>query len=233
MSNKQEFAERMKSIIASSKGKMGRLEEVTIAITEAAVELGCIKDLRRLSWDGKTYGEAIAYFEDDDILNEYILGDDDESFTEMATVVTSEKPKIKIAVNPDGKRKGNPYFKVYDDFSPKQHETQVIRPHFKDEEMEYHNDAYYDWDPKNNEWEEIRDLLQKQHEDFTHLTNWQMACFLWNAEYGFFGADKEYRKKYFNHEFDEEFRDNPSYVPSTQEMPEKWIYRPGKSKSKR
>ena len=233
MTNKQKFGERMRSIIASSKGEMGRLEKVTHAITEAANEFGFIKELRILVWDEKTIGEAISYFEDDDLLNEYILGEDDESFTETATVATSEKLKLRIAVNPNPGRRGVPYFKVYDDPIPKKRESQVARPHFKDEGMEYHNGVYYDWDLKGGGLKDIKQLLQTPHEDFDPLTNWQIACFQWNVEYGFIGLSRENRSKYFNHEFDERFKDDPSYVLSTQPIPEKWIYDPPKGKGKK
>ena len=120
-----------------------------------------------------------------------------------------------------------PYFKVYDNSSYTS-ATKVARLHFKNYGIEDHKDRYESWYPNNKEIKMIRNFMMNQHVDFPQYTNWQMACWLWNLEYDFFNNHN--RDEYFAGKFDEEYKDHPSYVPSTQKMPETWIYDPLKSK---
>ena len=153
-----------------------------------------------------------------------------EPLGEMATVTTSDKPALRIQINPDRGRKGNPYFKAFNspNFSKG---TKVARLHFLDSGMEYHQDEFFDWVLTNKEIKQIKELLMEAHHDFPQLTNWQMACWLWNMEYSL--IDPRNRSDYFSGKFDEQFKDHPSYVPSTAEIPETWVYDPPKGKNKR
>lgn len=163
-----------------------------------------------------------------DIL-EMSIEDDDEYLGEMATVARDEERQMRIQVNPDRKRIGNPYFKVFNTATPKEGKSRVARFHFKDEDMEYHKDGYLDWVVSKDDIKQIKSFIIDCHEDFPQYTNWQMACYLWNYEYGLIGN----RDKYFKGEDDEKNKDNPSYVPHDQEMPDTWAYDPPKGKNKR
>lgn len=143
---------------------------------------------------------------------------------EMATVATSRDPELRIQVNPDPHRKGVPYFKVFNTSKLKAGESKVCRLHFKDSGMEFHNDGYVNWKITNKDIKLIRNFLQKNHKKDSQYNIWQMACYLWNLEYGFFDEDDQ--EDYFKGEFDEKLKDHPSYVPSTQKMPDTWEYNP-------
>ena len=157
-----------------------------------------------------------------------------EPLGEMATICTTTVPrKLRIQVNPSRDKKGSPYFKVFTtpNFTD---DTRVARLHFFDTGMEYHQDKFKDWIITNKDCNDIIEILKMDHHEFPIYSNWQMACYLWNMEYGVINIqDKD---KYMNGEFDKEFSDKkmyPSYVPSTTSIPEKWIYNPPKNKSKR
>lgn len=152
-----------------------------------------------------------------------------EYLTEMATVTIDRKHNFRIQVNPDRKRIGVPYFKVFNSSKLKSGETKVARFHFLDNKMEYYKDEYIDWYVRKTDLNKIRNLLMDYHEDFPNYTNWEMACYLWNMEYGF---DIK-RREYFLGKYDKEYKDNPSYVPSITSIPKTWKYDPPKNKNKR
>lgn len=146
-----------------------------------------------------------------------------EYMSEMATVAripaTNKRSALRIEVNPDRKRKGDPYFKVMDTMGYDKKKSRVCRLHFLDSGMEFHTgDGLLTWDITNRDIKEIIKALKMEHEDFPEYTNWQMACYLWNMEYGF----DINRQSYFNGEYDDKYKDHPSYVPSTQEIPDTW-----------
>ena len=150
---------------------------------------------------------------------------------EMATVNIDKNLNIRIQINPDPNRIGNPYFKVYDACSY-QKETKVARLHFLDTGMEYHQDEFADWVPTNKEIKRIKGILLSEHSDDGY-TNWQMACWLWNLEYNYFEFGPKDMKTYFGGKFDTQYKDHPSYVPSTTPIPDTWEYNPPKGKNKR
>ncbi len=162
---------------------------------------------------------------------EEYLSRDIEPIGEMATVVTSKKPALRIQVNPDRNRIGNPYFKVYDSSSFTKG-TKVARLHFLDTGMEYHQDEFDDWMLSEKDIKLIKELLNELHPREHDYTNWQMSKWLWNMEYmtslPYDGIDD-----YFDGKFDDEFKDHPSYVPSNTPIPETWVYNPSKGKNKR
>lgn len=168
---------------------------------------------------------------DGDLLDTPIdrFDEDDETFTEMATVARDEERQLRIQINPDRDRIGNPYFKVFNTATPKKKVSRVARFHFKDEDMEYYNDNFLDWVISKNDIKQIKSFLMEPHYLTPQYTNWKMACYLWNYEYGFIG-DPE---KYFNGEEEEKNKDHTSYVPHDQEMPETWDYNPPQNKNKR
>ena len=155
----------------------------------------------------------------------------DNYFGEMSAIGSSEKPQLSIWINPDPGRIGNPYFKVYNSETPKPNNTKVMRLHFFDSGMEYHNDKYLDWVPSNKHIKWVKEFLLEPHEDVESCTNWDMCKFLWNVEYHFF--PRRMREEYLSGMLDDQFKDHPSYVPSTTEIPETWEYNPPKGKNKR
>lgn len=158
-----------------------------------------------------------------------------EPLGEMATIGTTHSPmNLKVQINPDPRRIGNPYFKVFSTELPKEGETKVARLHFFDTGMEYHRDIYLDWVLRKSEIKNIREFLQRPHYLKPEYTNWQMACWLWNMEYGFIFP--QFIDDYMAGLYDDKFvndRRYPSYVPSTTPIPETWEYDPPKNKNKR
>ena len=175
--------------------------------------------------------------------NLFTLFDPDEYYSreveplgEMADVITLQDPVISIQVNPDNSRKGNPYFKVYNTLNLRPGETKVMRLHFLDSGMEYHQDKYLDWVPTKKDINMIISVLSMVHtinkgKIKTNHTNWQEACFLWNRFYGFLNPFDD--DDYFDGKFDTQYKDHPSYVPSTTPIPDTWEYNPPKGKNKR
>lgn len=156
---------------------------------------------------------------------------DDYYLGEMSSIGSVEKPSMSVWVNPDPGRIGNPYFKVYDSETPKANKSKVMRLHFFDSGMEYHQDKYLDWVPKNKELKMVKEFLEEPNDDFKEYSNWDICKFMWNVEYHFF--PRRMRDDYFAGKLDGQFKDHPSYVPSTTSIPETWEYNPPKGKNKR
>lgn len=158
-------------------------------------------------------------------------------FEEMATIVNDSNEAMSITVNPDTSRVGDPYFKVYNSAKRKKHETAVARCHFKDSGMAFHTgDGYIDWQIDESDVKKIKRLLNKPAKDPfeghpTKYTIWQMTCYKWNEEY--FGGEIDDFSKWVKGDYDEKFKDHPSYVPSTQKIPDTWIFDPPKGKGNR
>ena len=177
--------------------------------------------------------------ESGDIMNENILDmeiDDYEYLGEMATITRDidRKGNILIAVNPERDRLSIPYFKVYDSddiLTAKR----VIRLHFKDSGMEYHKDKYKEWVLNADDKKHIIRVLKKTSKRFKAYTNWQYMCFQWNYENNLIDDDIT---AYFNGDYDKKYENHPNsalkeaYVPSTQKMPDTWIYDSSKGKRK-
>lgn len=200
--------------------KLGHDEKISgthyaTIITEEGTE----KDIEYDGYFNESYEESMNRLnrEIDISLNENVL--ENEAFTEMATIGGDEELGIRVQVNPDRSKEGVPYFKVFNDTKIKVGETKVGRFHFTDDKMEYHNDKYLDWDITNDDIKNIHIFMSKKNKKQPAYTNWQVACYKWNEEYGFM-LDKE--EEYFNGELDEEFINHPSYVPSTTEIPDTW-----------
>ena len=177
--------------------------------------------------------------ESGDIMNENILDmeiDDYESYFEMATITRDidRKGNILIAVNPERDRLSIPYFKVYDSDDILTAER-VIRLHFKDSGMEYHKDKYKEWVLNADDKKHIIRVLKKTSKRFKAYTNWQYMCFQWNYEINLIDDDIT---AYFNGDYDKKYENHPNsalkeaYVPSTQKMPDTWVYDSSKGKRK-
>lgn len=209
------------------------MDNKQVLITEGIYQ-GCIGELVKDMNDGRCLvileGEVLSrYFPVDHI--DYI---DSECYIEMATTFRSQEMNIKITVNPDRRRLGNPYFKVFNscDTRPGNRKTKVCRLHFFDSEMEYHiGDGYLDWKINNSDVKNILKILKSNHPDHESITVWQYTCFKWNEEFEFVFSNQ--LSQYINGDFDEKYKDNPSYIPSSIDIPSKWIYDPPKNKNKK
>ena len=147
----------------------------------------------------------------------------EEPMYEMSTVaINKDKPNLLVMVNVDPNRIGNPYFKVFNS-SSYQKATKVARLHFFDEGVELHRGKYEIWDLTKKDIKIIKEFLQRNHKGSLKYTNWQMACWLWNLEYNYFQFDIDDIDRYMNGDFDKQFKDHPSYIPSDTPIPETWI----------
>lgn len=154
----------------------------------------------------------------------------EEYYYEMATIVRDEYEGILISVNPERDHLTIPYFKVYDSYSVDT-AKHVIRLHFKNSGMEFHKDPLgkVQWILNNKDIKNIRKILQKKSKRDKLYTYWQMACFQWNYENGLIDDDiKEYFSGKYDNKYINDKRLFSAYVPSTQEIPDTWIYNPSK-----
>ncbi len=117
------------------------------------------------------------------------------------------------------------YFRIYN-----HHDiglsTKVMQLHIKDNKMEYHPDPFNKdiWIPSDKELYDIKKILCS-HNDIANCTNWQQLCYQWNYQNILIDGDiwdylhGKHDKKYTNNKIL-----SSVYVPSTQKMPEMWIY---------
>ncbi|MDE7354444.1 MAG: hypothetical protein K2O06_15540 [Acetatifactor sp.] len=170
-------------------------------------------------------------------LNQAMANHNDEPFFEMAMIAYEDK--LNISVNQETKRLSIAYFKVYD-HQKYSAAGRVARLHFKDSGMEYHSDSRGKkiWEISGSDSRRIVKLMQSPSDDHDGYTNWQVACYQWNYHNGLVKSFKDYFAGKYDHMYDNDDRLKEAYVPSTQEMPETWIYNPennkkgGKSMSK-
>lgn len=156
----------------------------------------------------------------------------DDYFSEMASI--AYYTGLNIAYNDETDRLGIAYFKVYDHDKIRS-SKRVARLHFKDSGMEYHNDPLgkQPWILNSKDKKNIINLLKQPNEEHDGLTNWQILCYRWNRDNKLLPMGttiKEYfAGKYDNQHFSDTRLEN-AYVPSTQKMPDTWIYDPSKGK---
>lgn len=155
-----------------------------------------------------------------------ILG---ESIFGMATVGRHEKPNFLIAVNPDANRAGICYFKYYDsnEYSSAEH---VTRLNFrKPEKVKHQNhDGKTEWQLNAKDRKDLCNYLDELSDEIRYVavTNWQVALYHWNHEYGLINESypDEYKSRieaFISGFYDtDENVHNPSYVASTLERPD-------------
>lgn len=97
--------------------------------------------------------------------------------------------------------------------------------HFLDDGVEHIGPSKEEWIPTQDEMDMLKKLLQGLN--YTSYvasdveTNWRYACYQWNDHQWLFGTDFiENEKAYYRGEFDERFRNNKNYIPSTAPMPD-------------
>ena len=141
----------------------------------------------------------------------------------MATVF--HEPTMSIRVNPDGKRRGEPYFKVYDreKFTVS---NKCCRVSFRKAQYIYHKDSKPFWNMNGAERKKLIQVLQAPDRDLGMASVWMAAKYHWNNEYGLLSEafPEIYGTRadaYQNGFYDtDERRRHPSYLPSDLDMPD-------------
>lgn len=140
---------------------------------------------------------------------------EEENLVEMSTIYYGNTENVGIAVNPDGGRIGDPYFKFYNNKSYSA-STHLARIMFFKPEYAVHSGSKKPWNLNSKERKILVTVMNKESDYYDNATNWDAAKFDWNRE-----ALKLPIKisKYLQGEYDELYSDNPSYVPSYLKMP--------------
>lgn len=125
------------------------------------------------------------------------------------------------------------YFKVHNHFSVFS-STHVARLHFKDSGMEYHIHKTLHkkiWAMSASDIKTVIAFLNARSIFNTEYSNWQMACFQWNR-FNWLLPLHTYIDEYFTGAYDNMYPKDDirskAFVPSTQKMPDTWIYDPQK-----
>lgn len=140
----------------------------------------------------------------------------EEYLDEMATIYKSTEYGIMVAVNPDSNRNGNPYFKFYNSSNYRK-ATKVIRVLFKEPDYVIHSDNMDLWKITSKEVKLLIDILNKPSTRYKPHSNWVAAKFDWNYEYLEELLDIN---DYVKGLYDDKYKNNPGYVPSTLKMPD-------------
>lgn len=140
----------------------------------------------------------------------------EEYLEEMATIYKSKEYGVCVAVNPDSGRSGNPYFKFFNN-SDFRKATKIIRILFKKPDYVVHKDGKQLWKLNTKEKKLLIEILNTESKQYKGYTNWEAAKFNWNYEYMEELLDIE---EYYAGNYDELYKNNPGYVPSTLKMPD-------------
>lgn len=137
---------------------------------------------------------------------------------EMATVLRDTENNICITVNPDSGRIGDPYFKFFNN-SDYTKATHVIRILFKTANYAVHKDGKKLWKLNHKDKKLLVTSLNKLSRKYknTGATVWDAVKFDWNFEYLQLDIEMD---EYLAGEYDEMYKNEPSYVPSTYKMPD-------------
>lgn len=160
--------------------------------------------------------------EDDPIASLYLVEMDIIARRDKLAITVAPERNIPIA-----------YFRVYDHIRVLS-SKRVVMLHFKDSGMEYqpHDPLHKKpWTLTSGEADNIVAVL-KDHSIFNlKYTNWQMACFQWNR-FNLLLPLHTYIDEYFTGAYDNMYPKDDirskAFVPSTQKMPDTWIYDPPK-----
>ena len=140
-----------------------------------------------------------------------------EYLAEMATVHRDLENNITVCVNPDRQRRGERYFKFYN-ASHYEAANKVIRISFDLPQYIYHTntDGKEDWILNGKEKKELIEILLSQSKKYSGYSVWDAAKFDWNNE----ALDEMLNSnEYIAGKYDEKFKDNLNYIPSTLNCP--------------
>lgn len=141
----------------------------------------------------------------------------EDYLAEMATIAYNQHENIGICVSPDPGHIGDPYFKFYNSASYTSAKL-LIRIYFKKVGYTIHkSDSKKPWKLNSKERKLLVKTLQDECDYVEDINNWDYAKLKWNTECL---RLKLKIAKYFAGGYDEEYKDNPSYVPSTLKMPD-------------
>ena len=141
----------------------------------------------------------------------------------MATVGDNSRPTFSVSVNPDPKRIGICYFKVFNSLDYTSSEL-LARVNMREPSYVYHTgDGKKAWNLNSKYRRELVRFMRSESDTYNG-TNWQATMFLWNRELHLFsGVENKSGHKLFDAYvrgyFDKFLSDNPSYMPSYAEMP--------------
>jgi hypothetical protein len=108
------------------------------------------------------------------------------------------------------------YFKFFNSSDYKK-ATAVISILFNKPDYVYHKDGKQLWKLNSKEKKLLIKTLKEESGHFSGYTNWDIAKYDWNREYFEEPLNME---KYFNGDYDDIYKNEPSYVPSTLKMPD-------------
>lgn len=143
----------------------------------------------------------------------------EELLTEFASIrrpITNEF--MLLAINPDSNRIGDPYFKMYNKPSWNK-ATKVARISFLEPKLIIHkSQGVQPWtNLTKQDIDDLNDYLDSPWKNHPGFTIWDGLKYGWNEEWGFeVGSEKEY----IDGNYDELNKNNPSYLPSTLEIPD-------------
>lgn len=149
-----------------------------------------------------------------------LLEECDEYLFEMASAYPRNRHKHQImaAVNPTEDRIGECYFKVYDGQTYRLSKKVVRIDFFGPRMLKHRNSTKKHWsDTTKQDLKQINDFLDSECAEYNGVTVWEVLKYHWNIEKGF---DITTIQNYMNGDFDDEFIDDPDYVPSVLESPD-------------
>ena len=139
-----------------------------------------------------------------------------EPLYEMATIGVDYELRVQVEVNQDDKSRGDPYFKV---ISPIKQNPKIARLAFKEPKVIHHRDKYPPLDVTNKVIKQVHKFMELPYKINPKYTRWQATKFFWNLEAKIIDDNIE---AYVNGKYDDKYKSHPSYVPSTQKIPEYW-----------
>lgn len=152
---------------------------------------------------------------------------DERSILGMSTVAYTEDPQQCVLVNPDSRRRGDPYFK-YLDASSYMKATRLARISFLAPKLISHSNprGMRRWKLNSRECRQLQNFLKSKDMSCPALTVYESAKFCWNKEWQFIGQvtpegytsrEAAYLDGYYDNQ---DNLQHPSYLPSTLKQPD-------------
>lgn len=149
-----------------------------------------------------------------------LLEECEEYLYEMASIYTRDTHMHKImgAVNPSEERVGECYFKIYDANTYGKAKHVVRLDFFKPRMLKHTKSTKKHWSHINKQdLKAVNDFLDSETNEYPGVTVFDALKYRWNLEKGFqLGPIQEY----LNGTYDDNYIDDPNYVPSVLESPD-------------